>query len=73
MGFNVTCSPGKDATAGLVMVTPELPTLILYLDPVNLAIQLPAFPNGAQVLTRFCRELSREAARVADAIDGGDK
>jgi hypothetical protein len=69
MGFNVRCSPGRDATAGLVRVTPEFPALILYLDPVNMAIQLPPFPGGAQVLARFCRELSREAARVADEVD----
>lgn len=69
MGFNVTCSPGRDATAGMVQITPELPALILYLDPVNVAIQLPPFPGGAQVLARFCRELSREAARVANEID----
>lgn len=69
MGFNVTCSPSKDATAGMIRVTPELPALILYLDPVNLAIQLPPFPGGAQVLARFCRELSREAARLADEFD----
>ncbi|RSM64872.1 hypothetical protein DMH04_50565 [Kibdelosporangium aridum] len=71
MGFNVTCSPGKQATAGMVLVTPELPALILYLDPVNLAIQLPPFPDGSLVLARFCRELSREAARLADVLDRG--
>ncbi|SMC85394.1 hypothetical protein [Kibdelosporangium aridum] len=70
MGFNVTCSPGKNATAGMVLVTPELPALILYLDPVNLAIQLPPFPNGALAFSRFCRELSREATRLADVLDG---
>ncbi|WP_157233644.1 hypothetical protein [Kibdelosporangium phytohabitans] len=55
------------------MVTPELPTLILYLDPVNVAIQLPVFPDGSHVLTRFCRELSREAARVADVLEGDEQ
>lgn len=73
MGFNVTCSPGKNAAAGMVMITPELPSLVMYLDPVNLAIQLPPFPDGVQVLTRFCRELSREAARLADLLDGGER
>jgi hypothetical protein len=69
MGFNVTCSPGKDAAAGMVRITPTLPALILYLDPVNVAIQLPPFPGGEQVLARFCRELSREALRLADVLD----
>jgi hypothetical protein len=50
-------------------ITSELPALVIYLDPVNLAIQLPPFPGGAQVLAKFCRELSREAAKLAAEID----
>jgi hypothetical protein len=77
MGFNVTCSPGKNATAGMVRTTSEFPALILYLDPVNVAIQIPPFPDGAVMLARFCRELSREAARLADVLEpsnqGGDE
>lgn len=69
MTFNVTCSPGREATAGFVRVTEYLPALVLYLDPVNMAIQLPPFPGGEHVLARFCRELAREAAKLADAID----
>lgn len=69
MGFNVTCTPGRDAVAGMVLVTPELPALVMYLDPVNLSIQLPAYVEGAAVFSRFCRELSREAGRLADHID----
>ncbi len=40
-----------------------------HLDPVNMAIQLPTFPDGVHVLAKFCRELSREAAKLADTID----
>ena len=69
MSFNVTCTPGRDAVAGFVQVTSEIPALVLYLDPVNMAIQLPPFPGGDQVLARFCRELAREAAKLADALD----
>jgi hypothetical protein len=36
---------------------------------VNMAIRLPTFPNGDLVLVRFCRELAREAAKLATAID----
>ena len=46
MGFNVACSPGKDAAAAFMRVTPQLPALVIYLDPVNIAIQLPPFPGG---------------------------
>lgn len=69
MGFNVTCSPGRDAAAGYVRVTEHLPALVLYLDPVNLAIQLPPFPGGGALLARFCRELAQEATKLADAVD----
>jgi len=69
MTFNVSCSPGRDAAAGFIRVTEHLPALVLYLDPVNMAIQLPAYPGGEQLLAKFCRELAREAARLAAAID----
>jgi hypothetical protein len=69
MGFNVTCSPGKNAAAGYMLVTEHLPALVIYLDPVNVAIQLPPFPGGDVVLAEFCRELAREAAKLAAAVD----
>jgi hypothetical protein len=69
MAFNVSCSPGKDAVAGYMRVTEHLPALVIYLDPVNVAIQLPPYPGGDLVLARFCRELAREAAKLAAAVD----
>jgi hypothetical protein len=69
MTFNVTCSPGRDAAAGFMLVTEHLPALVIYLDPVNVAIQLPSFPGGDVVLAKFCRELAREAAKLAAAVD----
>jgi hypothetical protein len=69
VGFNVTCTPGREAAAAFVRVTSELPALVMYLDPVNMAIQLPAVPGGTELLATFCRELSREAAKLAAEID----
>ena len=69
MGFNVTCTPGRDAAAAYMQVTSELPALVLYLDPVNFAVQLPAYPGGDLALAKFCRELSREAAKLAAVVD----
>jgi hypothetical protein len=69
VAFNVTCSPGNDAAAAFMLVTPELPALVIYLDPVNMAIQLPSFPGGDRLLAKFCRELAREAAKLAAEID----
>jgi hypothetical protein len=69
--FNVTCTPGKDASAAYMQITSEIPALVIYTDPVNMAVQLPPFPGGDQVLARFCRELAREAGRLADALESG--
>jgi hypothetical protein len=69
VSFNVTCTPGRDAVAGFVQITSEIPALVLYLDPVNMSIQLPPFPGGDAVLAKFCRELAREATKLADAIE----
>jgi hypothetical protein len=69
MGFNILCSPGRDAAAGFVQADPQSPALVLHLDPVDLAIQLPSFPGGDLVLAEFCRELAREAAQLAAEID----
>jgi hypothetical protein len=69
VAFNVSCSPGNNAAAAFMRVTPQLPALVLYLDPVNLAIQLPPFPGGDVALAKFCRELAREAAKLAAEID----
>jgi hypothetical protein len=69
VGFSMTCTPGRDAAAAFMKVAPHLPALVIYLDPVNMAIQLPPFPGGDRVLAKFCRELAREAAKLADEID----
>jgi hypothetical protein len=69
MSFNVSCTPGRDAVAGFVRITSEIPALVLYLDPVNMSIQLPPFPGGGQVLAKFCRELAREATKLAAALE----
>uniref|UniRef100_UPI0031DBC8F8 hypothetical protein n=1 Tax=Saccharothrix mutabilis TaxID=33921 RepID=UPI0031DBC8F8 len=42
---------------------------MIYLDPVNLTVQIPPFPGGREVLARLCRELSREAWKVADRLE----
>jgi hypothetical protein len=69
MRFNVACTPGKDAAVAFLWVTKHVPTLVIYLDPVNVAIQLPPGPDGEQRLAEFCRELAREAAKLAVEVD----
>lgn len=69
MSVNMTCAPGREAAAAMVAGSSS-PSLVVFLDPVNLTIQVPPFPNGPEVLARFCRELAREAARFADLLEG---
>lgn len=64
----MSCSPGPDAAAAFMRITPQIPALVIYLDPVNMAIQLPPTPDGERVLVKFCRELAQAATRLADAI-----
>ncbi|MGW5050489.1 hypothetical protein [Actinokineospora sp. NPDC004072] len=69
MSVNVTCDPGPQSAAGFMRVG-SAPALVLFLDPGNIAVQVPPFPGGARVLAKFCRELAREATKLADALEG---
>lgn len=67
--FNAACSPGPNASMGIQWVTPQLPQLVIYLDPESVAVQPPPFPDGELVLSRFLREMSREAAKLATELE----
>jgi hypothetical protein len=70
MGFNVSCTPGKDAAVAFMRVTEHLPALVIYLDPVNFAIQLPPFPDGELLLAKFC-ERSRYSRGLRSRYSAG--
>ena len=67
--MNLTCAPGQQAAAAFMRVA-GVPALVIFLDPGNIAFQLPQQADGPQVLGKFCRELAREAVLLADALDG---
>jgi hypothetical protein len=67
--LDVTCFPGPDSTVNVVWVTPEQPELMIYLDPESVTVQLPPFPGGELVLSRFLRVMSREAAKLATELE----
>ncbi|HET9254151.1 MAG TPA: hypothetical protein VFO16_02985 [Pseudonocardiaceae bacterium] len=69
MAFTVTCSPGREAEAGVRQIGPGWASLVLSMDPGRVVIDVPTVSGGAQVLARFCRELAREAARIAADLD----
>ncbi|WP_020670422.1 hypothetical protein [Amycolatopsis nigrescens] len=67
--INVSCAPGPAAAVGAKWHTAELPTLVMYLDPESIAFGLPSIPGGEEMLVRFLRELSREAANLATQME----
>ncbi|MGH9194372.1 MAG: hypothetical protein ACRD1T_01365, partial [Acidimicrobiia bacterium] len=44
-------------------------SLVLSMDPGRVVIDVPSVSGGAIVLARFCRELAREATRIAADLD----
>ena len=60
VAFTVTCAPGPAAAAGTRQIGPGW-----------VVIDVPTISGGAVVLARFCRELAREASRVAADLDPG--
>lgn len=71
MAFTVTCAPGPDAAAGVRQIGPGWVSLVLSMDPGRVVIDVPTITGGAVVLARFCRDLAREASRVAADLDPG--
>lgn len=63
------CWPGPRAAAGFHLTEPGEPVLAVFLDPVNLILTVPPFPNGHLATARFLRELARAALQMATAID----
>lgn len=69
MSFKATCSPGPRSTVSIRWTAPDLPALVLFLDPESVAIQLQPLPDGDLVLIRFLREMSREAGKLAVELE----
>jgi hypothetical protein len=71
VAFTVTCSPGRDAAAKVRQIGPGWASLVLSMDPGRVVIDVPSVSGGGVLLARFCRELAREAARIAADLDPG--
>jgi NAD/NADP transhydrogenase alpha subunit len=52
-------------------IGPGWASLVLSMDPGRVVIDVPSVNGGAAVLARFCRELAREASRIAAELDPG--
>ena len=69
MNFSITCWPGRSAVSGAQEIRPGQWGLVMHLDPVNMVITGAPFPGAQIELARWCRELSREATRLAARLD----
>jgi hypothetical protein len=67
--YQVACTPGPNAAAGLSQLPNGAPVLVVYLDPVNMTIQGPPTQAGFRALADFCRVLAHEASLLAATID----
>ena len=71
--FGLTCWPGGAASVGVYEIAPNRPALAVYLDPVMVMMAIPPFPTGQREMARFCRELAREATRLAAQLDSQEQ
>ena len=65
------CWPGLNVSTGWRELRPGDKTLVLFLDPVSLAVAMPPLPGGEVALAGFCRLLARTARHLATASDHG--
>lgn len=67
--YQVACFPGRSAGAAATRGPGGNPVLMVYLDPVNMTLHSEPTEAGTRGLATFCRELAREAAKLAAEID----
>jgi hypothetical protein len=67
--MSLTCWPGGRAASVAHEIRPGQWGLVLRLDPGDIVITQAPFPTGAVEFARWCRDLSRAAGQVADAVD----
>ena len=67
--YQVACFPGRNAGAAATRGPGGTPVLMVYLDPVNMTLHGEPSVAGTRRLADFCRELAREATKLAAEID----
>jgi hypothetical protein len=66
------CRPGPNASAVVQESLSGPAVLSVFLDPVNLVVMVPPFPDGAVRTARFLRQLAQTCGRWADELDPTD-
>jgi hypothetical protein len=67
--FGIWCWPGRQAGVGVQQLPSGEPVLGVFLDPVNLVLSVPPFPDGPVRTAQFLRELARAASRMATELE----
>jgi hypothetical protein len=67
--FSMWGWPGPNASANIQLADTGERVLSIFLDPVNLILSAPPFPNGPQLTARFYRELARVCAQLSAELD----
>jgi hypothetical protein len=53
----------------MVMITEDIPALVVFLDPGNMAIQVPNNAEGPGVMARLAREIEDSARKLAEMLE----
>jgi hypothetical protein len=69
LSFSMWCWPGPRAGAGVQQGPTGQPVLSVFLDPVNVVLTVPPFPDGPVQTARLLRELARAASRMAAELE----
>jgi hypothetical protein len=67
--FGIWCWPGRRAGAAVQQAPAGELVLGIFLDPVNLVLAIPPFPDGPMRTAQFLHELARAASQMATELD----
>lgn len=67
--FAMWAWPGPNASAGIHDGGNGDGVLSIFLDPINLVVTVPPFPDGRLVAARLYRQVARSCARLAAELD----
>lgn len=61
--------PGANASASADVLASGERIVSLFFDPMQVAVQVPPFPDGPTVIARFYRQVARVCTQVAAELD----
>lgn len=67
--IRMMCWPGPRAAAGLHTTRSGQLVLAMFLDPMNIVVAVPPFPDAAIPTASFLRQLASSASSLAARLD----